>query len=211
MPKTKEQFDAMKMASIENIRDAGVKLFAKKGLAGTSINEIAKEAGISIGLMYHYYKSKEELYIELVKFALTTANELLKQLLETKDMSPGKKIETFTKNMLDGLNNDGDSAPYYFALIDQSLLSNNIYKITGTDESLVFESYHTLQLIIREGQRTGDIKNGDARSLTTLYLSAIHGLCFFKLTTGDYFSLPESSWINEILINKQQILWKRKK
>lgn len=46
----------------EEILDAAVDVFAKKGYEKTSITDIAKEIGISQGLCYRYYASKEEIY-----------------------------------------------------------------------------------------------------------------------------------------------------
>ena len=201
MPKTKEQFEAMKMASIEKINDTAVKLFAKKGLAGTNTREIAKEAGVSMGLMYHYYKSKEDLYSELVKFAVTSANELLVKL-EQETISSKEKIEYFTQNLLNNLKEENSTAPYYFALMNQVMLSSNLPKTAETYTQLAFESVYSLQAIIEAGQKTGEIKSGDPMSLAILYLSAQHGLCLFKLMAGDSFSIPNPLWINEILISK---------
>ena len=42
-------------------------LFAKYGLEGTTTKDIAKAAGVSPGLLYHYYASKEELLLSVVK------------------------------------------------------------------------------------------------------------------------------------------------
>ena len=46
----------------EEILDAAVHVFAKKGYEKTSITDIAREIGISQGLCYRYYVSKEEIY-----------------------------------------------------------------------------------------------------------------------------------------------------
>lgn len=45
----------------EQIKKAARKVFAIKGIAGTKISMIAAEAGISQGLTYRYFQSKEEL------------------------------------------------------------------------------------------------------------------------------------------------------
>jgi Transcriptional regulator len=50
----------------QRIKDAAIKLMSEKGYHSTSSNEIAKEAGVSIGTFYSYYKDKKELYKELV-------------------------------------------------------------------------------------------------------------------------------------------------
>ncbi|MGD0750587.1 MAG: TetR/AcrR family transcriptional regulator [Anaerolineales bacterium] len=45
----------------EQIMEAALKVFAKKGFAGASNKDIAREAGITPGLIYHYFESKEAL------------------------------------------------------------------------------------------------------------------------------------------------------
>ena len=50
----------------QRIKDAAIKLMSEKGYHSTSSNEIAKEAEVSIGTFYSYFKDKKELYAELV-------------------------------------------------------------------------------------------------------------------------------------------------
>ena len=44
-----------------------LELFVKKGYSETKIGDIAKASNMSVGLMFHYFESKEQLYAELVK------------------------------------------------------------------------------------------------------------------------------------------------
>ena len=50
----------------QRIKDAAMKLMSEKGYYKTSSNEIAKEAGVSIGTFYSYFADKKALYAELV-------------------------------------------------------------------------------------------------------------------------------------------------
>ncbi len=50
----------------QRIKDAAIKLMSEKGYHSTSSNEIAKEADVSIGTFYSYFKDKKALYTELV-------------------------------------------------------------------------------------------------------------------------------------------------
>jgi AcrR family transcriptional regulator len=59
-PRSTEQFEAMRENTIQRITHSALSLFSQKGYKNTSVSEIAKEAGISKGLIYNYYKSKEE-------------------------------------------------------------------------------------------------------------------------------------------------------
>lgn len=53
----------------EKLLEACYVLFAKEGYKNTSVNAIVKKAGISKGLLYHYFESKEELYKDLLQFS----------------------------------------------------------------------------------------------------------------------------------------------
>jgi TetR/AcrR family fatty acid metabolism transcriptional regulator len=43
------------------IQDAAIKVFANHGYHGSRVSDIAREAGIAYGLVYHYFKNKEEI------------------------------------------------------------------------------------------------------------------------------------------------------
>lgn len=69
MPKTEQQFKQIRDNRKEEIVDAALILFATEGYHSTSIAKIAGKAHISKGLVYNYFKSKEELLIQVVENA----------------------------------------------------------------------------------------------------------------------------------------------
>lgn len=50
----------------KEITEAALKLFSENGYAQTKIDDVAREAGVSKGLVYLYFKTKEELFKEVV-------------------------------------------------------------------------------------------------------------------------------------------------
>jgi AcrR family transcriptional regulator len=50
----------------EQLLDAAARIFAQKGYAGASVEEIAESAGYSIGALYSNFASKEQLFLELM-------------------------------------------------------------------------------------------------------------------------------------------------
>jgi len=54
----------------ERILDAAMKEFAQKGFENASTNEIIKEAGISKGLLFHYFSNKKNLYLFLYDYCI---------------------------------------------------------------------------------------------------------------------------------------------
>lgn len=60
-PRTPEQFEEIREAKKALILDTALELFANEGFFKTSISDITKKAGISKGLIYNYFESKEDL------------------------------------------------------------------------------------------------------------------------------------------------------
>lgn len=65
-PKTQQQFEGMREEKKALIMGTALRLFANMGYHSTTIKDIAKYAGISKGLMYNYFKSKEDLLTEII-------------------------------------------------------------------------------------------------------------------------------------------------
>jgi len=69
-PKSKEQIEIIRDKSINKILNSALNLFSKNGYSNTSMNEIAKYAKISKGLIYNYFTSKEELLSRVIKHGM---------------------------------------------------------------------------------------------------------------------------------------------
>lgn len=80
-------FDMGELAILERIVGAGRKLFAHQGFHATGMRDIAKTARVSIGSLYHYFRSKDELFLAVVRRTfeerIAQARELMCQGLPT--------------------------------------------------------------------------------------------------------------------------------
>jgi TetR/AcrR family transcriptional regulator len=63
----------------ERLLRAAVELFARKGYAATSVNEIVAGAGVTKPILYYYFDSKEGIYIEILNDAYGSLDRLLDQ------------------------------------------------------------------------------------------------------------------------------------
>jgi AcrR family transcriptional regulator len=66
-PKTAEQFEEIREIRKQQIMNVALQMFAESGYDSTSISSIAKKAGISKGLIYNYFDSKEDLMIQITE------------------------------------------------------------------------------------------------------------------------------------------------
>jgi AcrR family transcriptional regulator len=72
MPRTEEQFEGIREQKTNLIMETALELFACEGYYPTSISRIAAKAGISKGLMYNYFASKEELILAIIGKGINT-------------------------------------------------------------------------------------------------------------------------------------------
>jgi AcrR family transcriptional regulator len=70
-PRTAKQFEEIREEKRTLIMDVALELFASNGFHATTINQIARQAGISKGLLYNYFKSKEDLLSEIIRRSIT--------------------------------------------------------------------------------------------------------------------------------------------
>ena len=94
-PRSLELSEQMKDRSRSKILDAALDLFGHNGYYGTSMDKIAKKAGVSKGLIYTHFSSKEELLKGIMEHAMAGGEEdlpdlsnpnsklLLKELIQT--------------------------------------------------------------------------------------------------------------------------------
>ena len=76
----KSTFDKIDPDRKKRIIDTSVNHFAKFGFKTTNINNIASEAGISIGSMYSYFKSKEDLFLTVVDYGYGLLTKALSEV-----------------------------------------------------------------------------------------------------------------------------------
>ncbi len=70
---------------IQIIIDSGITEFADKGFVGANLAHIAKNAGVSVGVIYKYYKDKEDLFLACVRYGLKALTEALKEVAFKSD------------------------------------------------------------------------------------------------------------------------------
>lgn len=72
-PRTSQQFETIRQEKTKLILDTALELFAEKGYHQTSISDITKRAGISKGLVYNYFESKEAVLRSIIQTGYDTA------------------------------------------------------------------------------------------------------------------------------------------
>ncbi len=201
MARNKELNQKIKDERREQILSSALMLFATKGLSATRITDISAAAGISQGLMYHYCKSKEEIFSELIKYALDRMNAACIEL-EKLPLPPHQKIKMAIEKLLQGFDANKNTS-YYYLLILQATVSEAIPReakeIISQGSSLPYE---VIERILIEGQKEGTIKDYDARDLSVVFWTSIKGLALNKAAFGGSYKMPDPRILAGIFLNE---------
>ncbi len=68
-----------------NIEDAARELFIRQGFHATSMRDIAKRAGVSLGNLYNYYETKDAIFESIIEKYQSYIDEQLKSMFEAID------------------------------------------------------------------------------------------------------------------------------
>ena len=203
MGRNKEMNEKMKDQRREQIFSSALKLFATRGLAATKISDIAADANFSQGLVYHYFKSKEEIFIDLIKMAFEKLNTAARQLAAF-DLPPLKKIRLAYTSLMKGLITSEDASLTHL-LIATSAASTSIpeeaRKIFDREHAVPYE---IMQKIIEKGQQEGTIIQTDAYQLSLLFWSTIRGLSIYRALYQDTFIIPDVEIVLQMFIKKEK-------
>lgn len=130
MPRTKQQFGDMRAKSRTMIMEAALELFSADGYSNTPISKIAKKAGVSTGLMYNYFASKEALLEAIFRGGLNMVQEMMGDILKVKDPRAKLKMMIDESFRVAG-GEDEQFWKLYFNLAMQPNLPDNIFLIFG--------------------------------------------------------------------------------
>ncbi len=86
-PRSKQDNEIIKQKRREQIIRHALEIFAKRGYHRTSVSDIARAAGISKGLMYNYFESKEDLLITVLEYVMQQAMDMIFNSIAEKSES----------------------------------------------------------------------------------------------------------------------------
>jgi AcrR family transcriptional regulator len=171
MPRTETANQKVRAEARERIIEAAMKVFARRGPAAT-MSEVAAEAGISQGLAYRYFPSKEAVLVTVVKRS-TDADGGFPARLKAIRGSPGERLSLLISYILEARRRE----PEFYQLLYQVLTD---YKAPNELRDVVRRSGERVQAEMRrlivEGQATGEIADDDPDQLLGAVMACLDGL-----------------------------------
>jgi AcrR family transcriptional regulator len=151
------------------ILEKSARLFADKGFEDTSINDIADEVDISKATIYHYFKSKEEIYTEIIIDTLERLVEFSKGAINPSD-TPNRKVESFMRAHARFFEEN------FWAFTAMLIGFGGVRQINQRTRAIDLRDQYeaTLRDIVREGIKGGEFRNVDPALAARAMLSMLN-------------------------------------
>jgi TetR/AcrR family transcriptional regulator, fatty acid metabolism regulator protein len=136
------------------ILDAAVRVFARQGFHTCRVSDIADEAGVAYGLVYHYFSSKEQMLDTLF---LDRWDVMLAAIAETdaSDRPTREKLRSVASFIIDSYRRDPDVMKVI--IVEVTRAANTFGR---THLAKIRDAYDSIAQIVSAGQRAGEF--GDA-------------------------------------------------
>ena len=181
----------------EEILAAGLNLFIRKGYSATKTLDISQAAGISEGLLFHYFETKEKLYEELIKIGISGPQSMMNNI-------EGEALHFFeiaAKEIFHYI----ETIPFVakmFVLMKQAEYNDaapeSVKKLLSDHENFTFSVEK-----IREGQKNGTIREGDPAALALAFWGAVQSIAEQAVLMPEN-PIPDSEWIVDIIRNHKR-------
>jgi AcrR family transcriptional regulator len=184
----------------EQIIQGALSLFAIKGFYSTTIPDIAHELKMSVGNMYNYFKSKDILAKEIIKYISSYLGAKLREIND-QDITAKQKIDNIVKVYFETALQKPEMIEYFLRVY----LSNREVFKDGCEGMICVTDFVTeIMIFFEEGVKSGELRDQDFFSAFGLFMGYLGGMVFLH---GEKV-LPENldSYVDDISHNIYQAL-----
>ncbi|WP_069999302.1 TetR/AcrR family transcriptional regulator [Cellulosilyticum sp. I15G10I2] len=181
----------------ERIVEIAFKLFMQKSFKEVTIKEIVEKTGMSQGAFFHYFKTKEALFLEVIENALSTVDDYYDYL--TKDSLQQfyrQYIHTFLDNFLPEFisTEDGNSVMNYFSLYFEAakIFPDFKQKISHIQEI----EFNNWKSVVSKARANGEISTVmKDEDIVKMFITAGDGLALHSIYMGDSNGDAKNNWM----------------
>ncbi|MFF2089218.1 TetR/AcrR family transcriptional regulator [Paenibacillus sp. NPDC058174] len=182
MPRNHEKDIQFREDKKKHILKSALPLFVANGHQATTISEIAKAAGMSKGLIYNYFESKEELYSILAVDILGISEKDAHDLLHVMEGSPWDRLCKVAKDVVIRrvsklAGDEGIGMQFNLAFSMQFLSFDQLPEPYKSNVNKAYDfNRRTIAQLIEQGQTSGQLIAGPAYQLAIHYSSIVNGM-----------------------------------
>lgn len=201
----KPAFDRADPERRMTVLQTGIDEFSKLGFENANINVIAKKAGISIGLMYKYFETKEDLFILCLEEAISELHAVIEEVLQSDD-----KILVRAEKLIRTIQKSSGQDSRYVKLYNEITKMSDEKKVRYYTDKIESISYEAYAGFLKRAKEEGDIREDmDERMFAFFFDSLLMTLQFsytcdyyrerFKVYCGDDIFDDDEKVVRELL------------
>ncbi|MED4454167.1 TetR/AcrR family transcriptional regulator [Metabacillus fastidiosus] len=162
------------------IMDSVLQLIVRKGVGSLNISEIAKEAKLSVGNIYNFFKSKDEILDEILRKGQEEYRVFVTKVAEREDITPIEKLHFICSSWLSLKNN------WAFTMMIQSIRMNETVReeLKTVITRRFTQNLQPIEKIMKEGQEQEIIINENPLELAYYFVSLIQGLTLQQIPSN---------------------------
>ncbi len=169
------------------ILDAAMEVITQNGFENSRMDDVVKSSNLSKGAIYWYYKSKKDLYLDLVNYWVMRYSDMVSKIIE-KDQKASLQLKKLLNYFIDEYEKD----PQPFKALTE------FWSMAQKDDDFhnklqkVYASFlEVIESIISNGKNTGEFKNVNTRIAALSIMMNIETINWFTLFDGHGVSARE--------------------
>ena len=167
------------------IVDTAIRTIATRGFSQTSLAEIARDAGISKGVISYHFEGKRELVEAILSRLLREPAEFIKERVDACDR-PLDKLRAYIQANFEHMKSNRS---HYVALVDLWGIRTSSDKHHHFDAEAYLPSRGYLSRIIENGQKRGDLKAAPLKTMASVIQASIDGVMLQWVYDADAIDL----------------------
>lgn len=208
MPKTREQLEQIKSRRRDLILNAAAEVFCLCGYEFATIDRVAESAECSHGLLYHYFKTKDEIFYALIEYAGEQTSALMKDILSQGD-TPARQLKALLNGLLTAIGEHKHYVYYFYLLTSLNIVKRDFTAKDAQRLPPIREHPHLrLSALIAEGQRLGEIRtDASPDEYAHLFWAILQGYIMQMITSRSVcrelrVTLPGKELLYRIFLNE---------
>lgn len=161
----------------KQILDAALHVLVQNGYEQSRMDDVVKSSKLSKGAIYWYYKSKKEMYLDLVNFWVLRYSVILNHIVE-EDAPPSRQLKDLFKYFIDQYETDPQP---FIALTEFWSMAQKDKEFKNKLQKVYTHFLELLENIIERGVTSGEFKKLDVRMTALSIMVNIESINWFTL------------------------------
>ncbi|MDX1582956.1 MAG: TetR/AcrR family transcriptional regulator [Thermoanaerobaculia bacterium] len=197
--KTKEQ--VIEEFRVESIREAAMRVIARKGIAGASMQEIADEAGVAKGTIYLYFRNQKELLEAAVEKALDELSERIGKAFESEGTF-AETLELLIRSHLEFFADNYELFQVHLATKYPEGADSGSTRCDRFSRTRYHAYLERLSKCLEKAMERGEIREGDPRRLALFIQEGMVAVLLQRMTEETPPAIEEEiDWILQAVLN----------